>query len=78
MVSNTKYEGVPEGKIVPFYLTNEGDVFALVFHDPEELEYLGYMIASRMGNKIPVDTRTQVNDPMYKFTAYEMETMKRI
>ena len=36
--------GIPKGRIVPMYLTDEGDLFPIFFKSMEELEMCGEMI----------------------------------
>lgn len=71
------FNKVPKGRIVPFYLTDEGDVYPIAFHSKDELEFFGAFVAHSLGT-VGVDLDTQVNDPKYKFTAYDRETKKKV
>ena len=71
------FNNVPKGRVVPFYLTDEGDVYPITFNNKEEFEFFGAFIAHSLGTVL-VDLKTQVNDPKYKFTAYNVATKKPI
>lgn len=61
------FDGVPAGKIIPVYLTDEGDIYPIYFHSEEELDLIQRLISGLLDDKVYVDTNTQINDPMYKF-----------
>lgn len=62
---------VPKGRVVPFYLTDEGDVLPLQFHNEEELDIIQQFVVGILGGKIPVDFNIVINDPKYKFSVYD-------
>lgn len=76
MVSKEK-KLVPKGRIVPMYLTDEGDVYPIHFHSMEELDLMQMIIAGFFeGKPVGVDFKTQINDPKYKFTLYDKSEKK--
>ena len=50
MLSNERNE-VPSGRIIPVYLTNEGDVYPIRFHSMEELD-LKKLVAGFLDNRV--------------------------
>lgn len=72
------FDGVPAGKIVPVYLTDEGDFYPICFQSEEELDLLQRLISGLLGGKVYVDTKIQLNDPMYKFSVKDIKTGKDI
>lgn len=50
--------GVPKGRIIPVYLTDEGDVYPIYLHEMGELEIIQRLVAGILDNKIVVDTNT--------------------
>lgn len=70
------FNGVPAGKIVPVYLTDEGDFYPICFHSEEELDLIQRFIGGLLNGKVVVDTKIQLNDPMYKFSVKDMKTGK--
>lgn len=72
MVSNEKKE-VPSGRIVPVYLTDEGDVYPIYFHSMEELELIQRLVAGFFDNKVGVDFNCMINDPKNKISIFERE-----
>ena len=57
---------VPKGKLVPMYLTDEGDLFPLVLDNEDQLNRVATAIDNALDNYIVVDTRTMINDPTEK------------
>lgn len=53
--------GVPKGRIIPVYLTDEGDVYPIYLHEMGELEIIQRLVAGILDNKIVVDTNTRIN-----------------
>lgn len=56
--------GVPKGRIVPMYLTDEGDLYPIVFTSEEQ--------------RVVVDIHTQINDPKEKLSIYNLKEKKKI
>lgn len=67
---------IPKGRIIPFYLTEDGDVYPLYFRSMEELEMCGDMIAMVMQHKIVVDNKHPINDPAEKISIMDLSTRK--
>lgn len=70
------FDGIPAGKIIPVYLTDEGDLYSICFHSEEELELMGRLIGSLMDGKVVIDTKTQLNDPLYKLGVKDLKKRK--
>lgn len=51
MLSNERNE-VPSGRIIPVYLTNEGDVYPIRFHSMEELDLIQKLVAGFLDNRV--------------------------
>lgn len=69
------FKGVPKGRIIPFYLTDEGDVYPIAFHSEEELDLIQSVVAGLL-ETVAVDTHIQINDNKYKFFIQERKTEK--
>lgn len=69
------FKGVPKGRIIPFYLTDEGDVYPIAFHSEEELDLIQSVVAGLL-ETVAVDTHIQINDNKYKFSIQERKTEK--
>lgn len=69
------FKEVPKGRIIPFYLTDEGDVYPIAFHSEEELDLIQRVVAGLL-EIVAVDTHTKINDNMYKFSVQERKTEK--
>ena len=67
------FNGVPAGKIVPVYLTDEGDIFSLCFHNAEEVDLIGRLIGNLLDGKVVVNMKDQLNDPRYRLSIKEIE-----
>ena len=77
MAFNVQYgEGVPKGRLVPMYLTEEGDLFPIAFKSEEQMETVSTMIGIAMEHKVVVDTRTMINKPTEKLSVYNMHSKK--
>lgn len=77
MAFNVEYgENLPKGRVVPMYLTEDGDLFPLAFSSEEQLELdlVATMIGIAMEHRIVVDTRTLINAPTEKLSIYNMKT----
>lgn len=68
--------GVPKGRLVPMYLTEEGDLYPIVFSSEDQMELVATMIGIAMGHKVVVDTNTLINDPKDKLSVYNSKTKK--
>lgn len=60
--------GIPNGRIIPVYLTDEGDVHPIFFHNMEELELIQQLIAGLLDYKVVVDPKTFINNPEEKLS----------
>lgn len=78
MVSNEYANGVPKGRVVPMYLTDEGDLYTVAFTSEEQLDLVATMIGIAMDHKVVVDTRNQINNPEEKLTIYNLHSGKKI
>lgn len=77
MAFNVQYgEGLPKGRLVPMYLTDEGDLFPIIFKSEEQMETVSIMIGIAMEHTVVVDTRTMINDPTEKLSVYNLKTKK--
>lgn len=70
--------GVPKGRIVPMYLTDEGDLYPIFFTSEEQMELVGTMVGIAMDRKIVVNTKEQINDPREKLFIYNLKEKKKI
>lgn len=68
--------GIPKGRIVPMYLTDEGDLFPIFFKSMEELEMCGEMIGMVLNHIVPVDNKHPINFPEEKISIYDMRKKK--
>lgn len=68
--------GVPKGRLVPMYLTEEGDLYPIVFSSEDQMELVATMIGIAMEHKVVVDTNTLINDPKDKLSVYNRKTKK--
>ena len=66
--------GVPKGRIIPVYLTDEGDVYPIYFHSMEELDIIQSLIGGMMDHKVGVDFKCQINKPEDKISIFDMST----
>ena len=60
------FKEVPKGRVIPFYLTDEGDVYPIAFHSEEELDLIQCMVTGLL-ETVAVDTQTQKNNEKNKF-----------
>jgi hypothetical protein len=67
---------VPKGRIVPMYLTDEGDVYLIYFHEMGELEIIQRLVAGILDNKIVVDTNTRINSENDKISIFDLSKKK--
>lgn len=68
--------GIPKGRIVPMYLTDEGDLFPIFFKSMEELEMCGKMIGMVLNHIVPVDNKHPINSLEEKISIYDMRKKK--
>lgn len=68
--------GIPKGRIVPMYLTDEGDLFPIFFKSMEELEMCGEMVGVVLNHTVPVDNKHPINAPEEKISIYDMRKKK--
>ena len=67
-------DGIPKGRIVPMYLTDEGDVYPIYFHSMEELDLIQSLIGGMLGHKVAVDFKCQINKPEDKISIFDRST----
>lgn len=70
--------GIPKGRIVPMYLTDEGDLFPIFFTSEEQMDLVGTMVGIAMEQRVVVDIHTQINDPKEKLSIYNLKEKKKI
>lgn len=68
--------GVPKGRIIPVYLTDEGDVYPIYLHEMGELEIIQRLVAGILDNKIVVDTNTRINSENDKISIFDLSKKK--
>lgn len=74
-----KYEeNIPKGRIVPMYLTDEGDLYPICFQSEEQMELVSTMVGIAMEHTIVVNTHEQINDTKEKLSIYNMKEKKKI
>ncbi len=60
-------EKVPKGRLLPFYLGEDGNVYPLRFRSMEEVESVQKIVSMGvsgiMEGKIVIDTENPINDP---------------
>lgn len=71
-------EEVPKGRIVPMYLTDEGDLYPIFFTSEEQMELVSTVIGVAMERRVVVDTHTQINNPKEKLSIYNLKEKKKI
>lgn len=77
MAFKSEYKGgVPKGRLVPMYLTDEGDMYPIFFTSEEQLELVGTMIGIAMEHKVVVDTHTKINADSEKLSVYNIHSKK--
>lgn len=72
------FKEVPKGRLVPMYLTDDGDLYPVYFCSEEELDLVSTMIGIVMENKVVVNTGEQINDPKEKLSIYNLKEKKKI
>lgn len=70
--------GIPKGRLVPVYLTEEGELYPVVFASEDQMELVSTMIGIAMEHKVVVDTNTLINDPKDKLSVYNLKTKKKL
>lgn len=70
--------GIPKGRIVPMYLTDEGDLFPIFFTSEEQMDLVGTMVGIAMEQRVVVDIHAQINDPKEKLSIYNLKEKKKI
>ena len=58
--------GVPKGRIIPVYLTDEGDVYPIYLHEMGELEIIQRLVAGILDNKIVEIQIPKITNKMIK------------
>lgn len=65
---------LPNGRLVPMYLTDDGDLFPVLFTGEEQMDLVSTMIGIGMEHRVVVDTHTKINtEPLI---IYERKTKK--
>ena len=72
------FKEVPKGRLVPMYLTDDGDLYPVYFRSEEELDLVSTMIGIAMEYKIVVNTGEQINDTKEKLSIYNIKDKKKI
>lgn len=72
------FDKVPKGRLVPMYLTDEGDLYPVYFRSEEELDLVGTVIGIAMENTVVVNTKEMINDPKEKLSIYNLKEKKKI
>lgn len=67
---------IPNGRVIPVYLTDDGDVHPIFFRNMEELDLIQQVVAGILDNKIVVDTDTYINDPKEKISIIDFTKKK--
>jgi hypothetical protein len=62
------FNGVPKGKVIPVYLTDEGNLHPIFLHSEEELDLIENLIGGLMDYKVVVDPTVILNDPKEKIS----------
>lgn len=79
MAFNTEYgKGLPKGRLVPMYLTEDGDLYPVVFASEEQMELVATMVGIAMDHRVVVDTNTLINDPKERLSVYNLKTKKKL
>ena len=68
--------GVPNGRIIPVYLTDEGDVYPIYLHEMGELEIIQRLVAGILDNKNEGDTNTRINSENDKISIFDLSKKK--
>lgn len=61
-------EGVPKGRLVAMYLTDEGNVHPLSYKDGEQMDLVATMISIALEHRVVVDVTTTINSPHEKIS----------
>lgn len=67
-------DGIPTGKIIPMYLSDDGGLYTINFHDMEEIDLLGNLVAGMLGHTVAVDINNPIcdpKDPKQRLTIYK-------
>ena len=70
------FNGVPKGRVIPVYLTDEGNLHPIYFHDEEEINLIEQLIGVIMDHKIAVDPKVILNDPKEKLSILNVDKKK--
>lgn len=70
------FNGVPKGRVIPVYLTDEGNLHPIYFHDEEEINLIEQLIGGIMDHKIAVDPKVILNDPKEKLSILNVDKKK--
>ena len=61
------FNGVPKGRVIPVYLTDEGNLHPIFLHS-EDLDLIENLIGGLMDYKVVVDPTVILNDPKEKIS----------
>ena len=70
------FREIPKGRVIPVYLTDDGDVHPIFFHSMDELDLIQQLIAGLLDNKIVVDPDTYINNPKEKISIIDFTKKK--
>ena len=70
------FNGVPKGRVIPVYLTDDGDVHPIFFHSMDELDLIQQLISVILDNKIVLDPDTYINNPKEKISIIDFTKKK--
>lgn len=62
------FNEVPKGRVIPVYLTDEGNLHPIFLHSEQELDLIENLIGGIMDHKIAVDLNVILNDPKEKIS----------
>lgn len=67
---------IPKGRVIPMYLTDDGDLFPILFTGEDQMDIVATMVGIAMDHKIVIDSKNPINDPKYKLSIYDMKKKK--
>ena len=65
---SSKHRGVPNGRLVAMYLTDEGNLHPVSYKNEEQMNIVATMIAIALEHKVVVDVNTQINSSNEKLS----------
>jgi hypothetical protein len=61
-------EGIPKGRLLPVYLTEEGDLLPVLFKNTEELDLCEQLISIALSHRVILDPANKLNNPNDRFS----------